>query len=471
MLPHISNQFLRPLLAMAWTAKDFVQELQDVEKLLAFKAAPVLQDSLLTALLKKIDSSNGMLPSDYVIMLDAVAKSGLDDAKKSWLQEKLMEKAASGEANAKGNKIVKSPQSLLNISAYLTESELQQLMTGEITKAPHLIVQRLRMAGVTSIKEDTKKNCVAMLVQAMLWHGMQMPDGDYTYMLATQFTSLFQASKIESQVPPMKVYPDKPTEMGEEWIKKVYGDEKPSLKTLPQLPEIASKVCVRSTNSNLSQNSKKRLMGKQSSTDFGPPADFIEALRNLVSNPSSDAAATASKAMKLTIFNHQPSPQKALAAPDSAVAKLGQRKQMGQTTSPAKAALALGNVEETPAETSPESAPSGKNASPQDSQDQRDGQKETKEKKSLEDYEMEAMEMLLKRPAAAHMKKPAKSSSNSSSTVPKLKRTVFGCLRCRGTPAGCDTCRSESFNGQRFEGRADYLKFVKAQAAKGKVYK
>ena len=274
------------------------------------------------------------------------------------------------------------------------------------------------------------------------------------------------------KVAPMKVYPDLPTELGDEWTQQVYGDEKPCLKTLPQLPEIASQVCVRSTNSNLSKNSKKRLLGKQTAPDFGHPADFIQALKDLVQNPSADASASSSKALKLTIFNQQPSPSKALASGPSAVDLL-QRKHMGQGTSPAKPALALTNGTEA---VSPKSSPKTT------MKDGGDGGKKNsdvpaKEEKSLEDYENEAMEMLMKRPAIALfdtvLKKPAakNSSPSSSSKVPKLERTIFGCLRCRGNPLGCETCRSETFGGKRFEGRSAYNAFVKAQAAKGKVYK
>ena len=328
---------------MAWTSEDFIKELQDVEKLLAFKSAPALQESLLVALLKKIDCSTNLLASDYVSMLEAITKSSLEDTKKQWLQDKIMERAAEGGEGSKGSKIVKSPQSLVNVPAYLTEAEIQQLLTGEITKAPHLIVQRLRLLGLTSIKEDTKRYCVALLVQSMLWHGMQMPDGDYTYMLATQFTSLFQASKIQSKVAPLKVYPELPTDLGQDWLGKVYGEEKPSLKTLPQLPEIASQVCVRSTNSNLSKNSKTRLQGKQSSSAHGFPADFMQALRDLVHKPLAEPSASSAQGMKLTFFNQQASPKKALPSSVSALDIMKEKQQMGQASSPPKRALALTN--------------------------------------------------------------------------------------------------------------------------------
>ena len=467
---------------MAWTAKDFVKELKDVEKLLAFKTAPVLQESLLGALLKKIECSNSMLPSDYVTMLEAVDESGLDEDKKTWLKDKLMERVAGEDANASGNKIIKSPQSLVNIAAYMTKAELSELMTGELTKAPLLIVRRLRLAGITSIKEDTKRYAVALLVQAMLWHGMQMPDGDYTYMVATQFTKLFQASTIEAKVAPLKVYPELPTQLGEEWLKKVYGDDAPSLKVLPQLPEIASQVVVRSTNSNLSWNSHKRLKGKQSVSEFSNRGEFLQALRDLVNVEEGGATASSSKSLKMTIFDQKPSPNKILPSDASAVALLAQKKMGQASASPAKAPLALTDG---PSTEGTKETPASHAVHTIEEKKDNDMEKDTTTKaKSLQDFEEEAMNMLLKKPAienkkvpASVLKKPAskntptKEGKGTTKKDLKLKRTVFGCLRCRGAPGGCDVCRSETFNGKRFEGRDDYNKFVKAQAAKGKVYK
>lgn len=106
------------------------------------------------------------------------------------------------------------------------------------------------------------------------------------------------------------------------------------------------------------------------------------------------------------------------------------------------------------------------------------------QKKGLENYEKEAMEILLKRPASAKMsapqtsmKRPAakpasgenKGSSTSKSSVSKKK--MLGCIRCRGSAAGCEKCRNPTFKGQRFNGRADYLKWKKDLAKKGKIYK
>ena len=75
----------------------------------------------------------------------------------------------------------------------------------------------------------------------------------------------------------------------------------------------------------------------------------------------------------------------------------------------------------------------------------------------------------LKRPAAAAS---ATVSSQKASPKASSKKTVkskngwkpsagvYGCLRCRGNIAGCSTCWSPLFNGQRFSSREEWKKFM-----------
>ena len=131
------------------------------------------------------------------------------------------------------------------------------LLQGDLGKAPHVLVARLRLCGITSLKEDSKKVCIALLVQSLLWHGHKMPDPETIYKMGQQFTFLFNASSLTSQVAPVKKYPNLPTEMGEQWVAEAYGpSEKPVLKDLPQLAELMSYVPVRSTSKLLEANSQ-----------------------------------------------------------------------------------------------------------------------------------------------------------------------------------------------------------------------
>ena len=65
------------------------------------------------------------------------------------------------------SKLVKEPQSMPNVLACLTQADWDVLLQGDL--APHVVVTRLRLCGVASLKEDSKKVCVALLVPSLLW--------------------------------------------------------------------------------------------------------------------------------------------------------------------------------------------------------------------------------------------------------------------------------------------------------------
>ena len=113
--------------------------------------------------------------------------------------------------------------------------------------------------------------------------------------------------------------------------------------------------------------------------------------------------------------------------------------------------------------------------------------------KSLAEFEEQAYAKLsakakakskcvMKRPAAAAAKANASQPKVASKAKCKAKPTVvtkkgwkpasgvFGCLRCRGNIAGCDTCWSPLFTGQRFSSRKEWADFI-AQKKKSQTKK
>ena len=168
-------------------------------------------------------------------LMQHVDGSKLPEEQKLELQKTLGQVASSNGQLSVANKLVKEPQSMPNVPAYLTQADWD--VHGDLDKA------RLRLCGMTSLKEDSKKVCIALLVQSLLWHGHKMPDPETIYKMGHQFTFLFNASSLRSQVAPVKKYPNLPTEMGEQWVAEAYGcNEKPVLKDLHQLAEPKSYV-------------------------------------------------------------------------------------------------------------------------------------------------------------------------------------------------------------------------------------
>ena len=121
--------------------------------------------------------------------------SKLPEEQKLELQKTLSQVASSNGQQSVANKLVKEPQSMTDVPAYLTQADWDVLLQGDLDKAPHVLVARLRLCGITSLKEDSKKVCIALLVQSLLWHGHKMPDPQTIYKMAQQFTFLFNGRK------------------------------------------------------------------------------------------------------------------------------------------------------------------------------------------------------------------------------------------------------------------------------------
>ena len=90
---------------------------------------------------------------------------------------------------------------------------------------------------------------------------MPKPSPDEIYAKAQQLSKLFLGDQTTSPVSPVKNYPSLPTGLGEEWISKVYGSERPSLMSLPGFAALQIDCPVRETHRLLSWNQKKDLLG------------------------------------------------------------------------------------------------------------------------------------------------------------------------------------------------------------------
>ena len=265
-----------------WGCKDFVQELAQIEKLLSFQPQEGLQKSLVGTLMKKLEHADKLQASEYVGMLEGLQNCGLADNVKAELQNYLLERAASN--NESGNKLVKMPQLLENPAAYLTKSELVSLMQGPIGEVPLIIARRLRTIGLTSLKENTKKSCVALNVQAMLWQNHGQPSAKTVYGMAQSFVGVFHDLDVKSAVAPLKNYPRNPNDLGIQWVQKAYAGEQPSCADLPQL-QLLRKNCPVRKSSKLLQGGACG-QGASSESGYHAPCTTMRACGSMITNIS-----------------------------------------------------------------------------------------------------------------------------------------------------------------------------------------
>ena len=453
---------------MAWNGTDFVKELGDIEKLLALNPNKGLQEGLVKALLTKCDHSQ-LAAGDYVAMLEKVDHSTLSDELKATLKDSLLLRASTGTTNEGSSAIVKTPQTLVNIPAYLTRAEMTEVVSGNLYDVPHIIIKRLSALGVKSLKETTKRAAIALIVQSIMWHGKSRPSADEIYGLAQQFGLLFGAHKASGcMVSGLKTYPHLPTDLDKDWLARAYPKDQPSMLDLPQLFELGAQCPMRSTSKLLSNCSKKKLQ---------PLVDKVEdrllelcksllggnlqaALQGCKENSSSGA--------KITFFDHVKDGSHAAEDSKQGLSKEEVSKQL---------ALPLTNQPSAAAEPQqqPSSSQQGHAAAGSGSGDL-----------SLEDYEKLAMieieDKNAKKAKTSGDKEDKKSNPKKQTAGKKDKKNEkkpkkvmkkpaatkvakgYGCLRCRGS--GCDTCMNDDFGGLRLVGREAWKEYMHQQKRK-----
>ena len=250
----------RPLLVLSLVSWLWLGEAKNswpnlvMSKSFCFSPNPQLQASLVTALLKKLQSAENSVVGEYVQLLHALEQCKLDEETKKGLSEAILLRASGGSGES-GHKLVKVPQVLKNPVAYLTKGEIVSLMQGDIKDVPMVIARRLRLVGLTSLKESTKKAAVTLQVQAHLWQNLPQPTPDRIYSMAGDFQDLFLSLSYQAAVAPFKTYPDDPKDLGPAWISKAYGGDQPSCASLPQLTVLGKSCPIRTTSRLLKSGS------------------------------------------------------------------------------------------------------------------------------------------------------------------------------------------------------------------------
>ena len=466
-------------MAVAWGSKEFLAELGDVEKLLSFSPNPQLQASLVSVLLKKLQSAENLVAGEYVQMLQALEQCMLDEETKKGLSEAILLRASGGSGES-GHKLVKVPQVLKNPVAYLTKGEIVSLMQGDIKDVPMVIARRLRLVGLTSLKESTKKAAVTLHVQAHLWQNLPQPTADRIYSMAGEIQDLFLSLSYQAAVAPFKTYPDDPKDLGPAWISKAYGGDQPSCASLPQLTVLGKSCPVRTTSRLLKSgsghmSSSMNMLGMECKQKT-----WLELMKEKVAEAEEEA-----KAKQLCLASspaHMPSRDEVM-------------KQLQLVTAETETPTTSGALQVPPTTATPGS--STEQAVPKDV-----SLPLPNDAKSLEQYEAEALEQLeskkksgnksTKDPQAkskgkAIMKKPAakagtdagihvaaakkatkkpcgKSAATKGNTENKL--TCYGCARCRGNVLGCENCNFDGFTGARLNGRAAWRQYMEDRKVK-----
>ena len=211
-----------------WSHLDILKEVGDVAKFLQITriASPnsiaagqtgchQMASAIIAALGNKIKALNSITAGMALEMYTAIQAAPLEDSNKAELT--LAVDAVVGDAMdglKPSTAVHATPQSLVFLYNYLTQQDWDKLCSTSCSywDALQVVAARLRSIGVRSLKEDTKKAAVALIVHVGMDKSGSMPAYKMIYQLVQDFTKT-HASCSNQHIPgvvPLATYPEHP---------------------------------------------------------------------------------------------------------------------------------------------------------------------------------------------------------------------------------------------------------------------
>jgi hypothetical protein len=439
-------------MAHQWSNEDFCHELEHVAKLLQERPNSMVGHTALGTLKQRLQGVPTWSPSALSDLYGKVKATTLPDP----LKEQIMEVMDSLDANNQTNlQLSTKPQSLHNLPPYLTQADWDKLHGGHLmVDGLRVLCERLKALGVKSMKEDTKRECIAVLLHVKCTVQKQaMPNPWQIYYMVNDLVKVFGNTKSEKcQVLGLLAYPALPTSLPQAFLQKAYGNEKPAMEEV-SLSYLYAQISLRNTKGLLLEEQNKMNKKRKgpseasSSTTPGGQDAFVEKLAGFMDKWMDQQTAQALGNTRQHVNASRP-----VATP------------MQGSTGKVAEALPLMDQE------LPVPAPAKAEAQVPALQ--------------LEDFEKKAFEHLQKKRVEAKskskvMKRPAsaKASTQKPDERPDTKAMKgnqaqrdkpqgFGCKRCRGNIRGCSPCRKPGFAGVKFYSRQEWVKWARDNGKK-----
>ena len=413
-----------------WSSEDFCNELEHVSQLLENRPGSQVGQAAMATLKQRLHAVSTWTPSALSELYRKVTDANLPDALK---EDMMNEMDGLTAGNQSGLQLSMKPQSLPNLTPYLTNDDWIALEQGNTVDNSRVICERLASLGIKSMKEDTKREAVALLLHILVNVQKQALPGPWEiYYLVKGLVKVFGYVQ-PNELTGYRAYPPNPNQLSAAFRDRVYGTDQPALKQV-SMAALYPKIAVRNT-SHLLKNIPEP---KEQLASAGSMEDKLQKrLEKFMDRFEDDRD---NEHLQKTARNGGPT---SLALPNASASHslrpLPLMDGAPETSLPVRAKpVAASN--DTPC---------------------------------LEDFEQQAMEALNGRTASKKnvkgkgLKRPAAAMSTDKKTVcaatvapqktaTKPVATVWGCKRCRGNPKGCEKCRSPSFKGQRFNGRHEW---------------
>ena len=252
-------------------------ELVHLQKLCQLLPDEAQHGPMVTAFLLKAQAVQKWSSQDIVALLEKAQELNFTPSMSNQLKDGITKLCQNEGSHVK---LVQAGQVVSNLAPYLTEEDWLQLGNKRSQVCQLTVLgQRLRAMGLTSLKEDTKCQAVALwLYSHVELKGMPEPQATTLHTMVAEFQAVFQSLDPSPAVPSLHTYPDNPATLPEDWTRKAYGSEKPCCKSVhlalwkkkgaieKHSFQVGSQVCSQGQGSSTSSGASYKVCGTTAGT-------------------------------------------------------------------------------------------------------------------------------------------------------------------------------------------------------------
>lgn len=246
-----------------WSLQDLMGELSSMAALLEKRGKTTeMTNSLAKGFCNKLEAAASDLGAAALLSLtDHLAEVNLPEACVDQISQTLDNVCMMDGSGQSALQLTTKAQACDHLYNYLTKQDWKVLENEGLWPGVHVLVKRMRLIGISSLKEGVKKVSLGILTLMELQRtGGRMPKYMEIYKLGGQLSQSFAASSVvpPKGVRPLLNYPAFPSMISEQFIALAYpADDPPVEKILEDLNYlILNHIPVRSTSKLLRDESE-----------------------------------------------------------------------------------------------------------------------------------------------------------------------------------------------------------------------
>ena len=187
-----------------WAAEDFCIELEHVSTLLETRPGSQVGQAALETLKQRLHAVTTWSPTALSDLYQKVSNANLPDAMKDEIMDSMDCLTTSGQTALQ---LSQTPQSLHNLPPFLTTKDWEDLEKGNTVDGQRIVCERLKSLGVKSMREDTKRTAIGVLLHVLVnVQHKPLPGPWQIYFMVQDLVRTFKYIP-DTDLPGLKVYP------------------------------------------------------------------------------------------------------------------------------------------------------------------------------------------------------------------------------------------------------------------------